>query len=194
MTIALSLAALSLASPVKYYQQSYDHGHHHHEVAHHEPQPQYEEHDYSQYQQHQEVAAPEHHYAGAEEHHYVSQGYEDLGHHQEQQYVHHQPEITHQAQHHYEEKEAEHVDYYSHPKYDFKYGVQDYHTGDIKSQHESRDGGVVKGEYSLVEPDGSIRTVTYTADDHNGFQATVHKTPAAHAPAHHEEVEHHHHY
>lgn len=37
------------------------------------------------------------------------------------------------------------------------------------------------GQYSLVEPDGSVRTVDYTADDHNGFNAVVHKT----APTHH---------
>lgn len=35
------------------------------------------------------------------------------------------------------------------PKYAFKYGVNDYHTGDVKSQHETRDGDVVKGQYSL---------------------------------------------
>jgi hypothetical protein len=46
--------------------------------------------------------------------------------------------------------------------------VTDHHTGDIKHQSETRDGGVVKGQYSLVEPDGSIRTVDYTADDING--------------------------
>ncbi|XP_023012032.2 uncharacterized protein [Leptinotarsa decemlineata] len=75
------------------------------------------------------------------------------------------------------EKEEHHViEYYAHPKYTFKYGVNDYHTGDIKSQHESRDGDVVKGQYSLVEPDGSIRTVEYTADKHSGFNAVVHKT------------------
>ncbi|KAF5297743.1 hypothetical protein FQR65_LT09917 [Abscondita terminalis] len=50
------------------------------------------------------------------------------------------------------------------PKYSFNYGVTDLHTGDVKSQHESRVGGVVKGQYSLVEPDGSIRTVDYNAD------------------------------
>lgn len=44
---------------------------------------------------------------------------------------------------------------------------------------EERDGEVVKGEYSLVEPDGSIRTVTYYADWDNGFFANVSKTPAA---------------
>ncbi|XP_072940398.1 cuticle protein 19-like [Epargyreus clarus] len=72
--------------------------------------------------------------------------------------------------------EDEHVDYYAYPKYVFKYGVNDFHTGDIKTHHESRDGDVVKGQYTVVEPDGSIRTVDYTADKHNGFNAVVHKT------------------
>lgn len=36
------------------------------------------------------------------------------------------------------------------------------------------------GSYSLVEPDGSIRTVIYTADPLNGFQAVVEKTPLVH--------------
>lgn len=64
----------------------------------------------------------------------------------------------------------------AHPKYSFKYSVNDYHTGDVKSQHEVRDGDVVKGQYSLVEPDGSVRTVEYTADKHNGFNAVVTKS------------------
>ncbi|KAK5646874.1 hypothetical protein RI129_005338 [Pyrocoelia pectoralis] len=81
----------------------------------------------------------------------------------------------------------EHYDYYAYPKYTYKYGVNDYHTGDIKSQHETRDGDVVKGQYSVVEPDGSIRTVDYTADKHNGFNAVVHKT----TPHKHEEPEQH---
>lgn len=51
----------------------------------------------------------------------------------------------------------------------------------MKSQHEVRDGDVVKGQYSLVEPDGSVRTVDYTADDHNGFNAIVSKSgPSLH--------------
>lgn len=71
----------------------------------------------------------------------------------------------------------------SHPKYAFKYGVSDPHTGDVKQQHESRDGDVVKGQYSLVEPDGSIRTVDYTADSINGFNAVVSKSaPSVHLP------------
>ncbi|CAH0557232.1 unnamed protein product, partial [Brassicogethes aeneus] len=71
------------------------------------------------------------------------------------------------------------VDYVAYPKYEFKYGVADGHTGDQKTQSEVRDGDVVKGSYSLVEPDGTVRTVTYTADDHNGFNAVV--TRAGHA-------------
>lgn len=50
------------------------------------------------------------------------------------------------------------------------------HTGDLKSQWEHREGDVVKGSYSLMEPDGSIRTVDYTADSHNGFNAVVSKS------------------
>lgn len=72
----------------------------------------------------------------------------------------------------------------AYPKYHYNYGVADSHTGDVKSQHEVRDGDVVKGSYSLVEPDGSVRTVEYTADDHNGFNAVVHKSAPTvhHAP------------
>ncbi|XP_026471450.1 larval cuticle protein A2B-like [Ctenocephalides felis] len=73
------------------------------------------------------------------------------------------------------------VDYYDHPKYAFNYGVTDHSTGDVKSQHETRDGDVVKGQYSLVEPDGSVRTVDYTADPVNGFNAVVSKSaPTVH--------------
>ncbi|KAL5292943.1 hypothetical protein ACFFRR_011612 [Megaselia abdita] len=76
------------------------------------------------------------------------------------------------------------VDYYDHPKYAFNYGVADHTTGDVKSQHETRDGDVVKGQYSLVEPDGSIRTVDYTADPIHGFNAVVSKTgPTIHSSA-----------
>ncbi|XP_050342982.1 cuticle protein 7-like [Nymphalis io] len=72
-------------------------------------------------------------------------------------------------------------DEYAHPKYDFAYSVADPHTGDHKSQHESRDGDAVHGYYSLVQPDGSVRKVEYTADDHNGFNAVVHNSaPSIH--------------
>ncbi|XP_017072361.1 histidine-rich glycoprotein-like [Drosophila eugracilis] len=71
----------------------------------------------------------------------------------------------HQWNHH---EEAKH-----HPKYEFDYGVKDTKTGDIKQQWETRDGDKVKGGYTMKEADGRTRIVEYTADSHNGFQATV---------------------
>lgn len=62
---------------------------------------------------------------------------------------------------------------YPEPNYSFAYDVNDAHTGDIKSQHESRRGDIVIGQYSLVQPDGVKRTVDYSANDHTGFLATV---------------------
>ncbi|XP_068630691.1 uncharacterized protein [Battus philenor] len=66
--------------------------------------------------------------------------------------------------------------YDAHPRYAFEYGVNDPHTGDIKQQKEERDGDVVRGQYSLVEPDGSVRTVDYVADWETGFHANVHNS------------------
>nr|AWK28371.1 cuticular protein [Nilaparvata lugens] len=73
-----------------------------------------------------------------------------------------------------------HQDYHEPAHYSFEYKVRDPHTHDIKSQHESRNGDAVKGYYSLVEPDGSVREVHYTADKHNGFNAVVHKSGHGH--------------
>lgn len=36
------------------------------------------------------------------------------------------------------------------------------------------------GSYSLVEPDGTVRTVIYTADPINGFNAIVQRGPLVH--------------
>jgi hypothetical protein len=72
----------------------------------------------------------------------------------------------------------------AHPHYKFDYAVHDPHTGDVKNQWETRDGDVVKGSYSLVEADGTTRTVDYTADDHHGFNAVVRKSGHAHHPQH----------
>ncbi|KAJ2944584.1 hypothetical protein O0L34_g3935 [Tuta absoluta] len=74
-----------------------------------------------------------------------------------------------------------HVAVDSVPHYNFNYAVNDPSTGDHKSQHETRDGGVVKGSYSLTEPDGTLRVVDYTADPVSGFNAVVKRMgPAAH--------------
>ncbi|XP_053602739.1 sex-determining region Y protein-like [Plodia interpunctella] len=98
--------------------------------------------------------------------------------HQEQQqlvYLHqpvhsvHAPQQQEQQYH----QEDHHVDYYAIPKYTYEYKVEDPHTHDSKYQRETRDHDVVKGEYSLHQPDGRIRIVKYTADKKNGFQAEV---------------------
>ncbi|KPJ09779.1 Adult-specific cuticular protein ACP-20 [Papilio machaon] len=60
--------------------------------------------------------------------------------------------------------------------------ITDPHTGDHKSQWESRDGDVVKGAYTLAEPDGTTRIVKYTADKHNGFNAVVKRIGHAQHP------------
>lgn len=76
----------------------------------------------------------------------------------------------------------------AYPKYFFEYDIKDYKTGDVKNQWEKRDGDTVKGQYSLVEPDGSVRTVEYTSDEKSGFNAVVKKSefvkvhPLSHSP------------
>ena len=59
------------------------------------------------------------------------------------------------------------------PSYRFGYSVADAKTGDSKTREETRDGDVVTGSYSVADPDGRIRRVTYTADAENGFNAVV---------------------
>lgn len=61
--------------------------------------------------------------------------------------------------------------------YEFHWSVNDPHTGDIKSQKETRKDDQVQGQYSLVDSDGYIRIVEYTSDAHNGFNAIVRREP-----------------
>ncbi|XP_074033125.1 larval cuticle protein A2B-like [Leptinotarsa decemlineata] len=68
-------------------------------------------------------------------------------------------------------------EYDPHPQYNYAYDIQDGLTGDSKSQHESRDGDVVQGSYSLIDADGFRRTVDYTADPVHGFNAVVNREP-----------------
>ncbi|XP_075992715.1 larval/pupal rigid cuticle protein 66-like [Anticarsia gemmatalis] len=64
----------------------------------------------------------------------------------------------------------------------FSYGVADPYTGDFKNQIESRAGNNVAGQYSLLESDGTRRTVDYAAGA-GGFNAVVRKDPAVIAAA-----------
>ncbi|KAH9645325.1 hypothetical protein HF086_000488 [Spodoptera exigua] len=86
------------------------------------------------------------------------------GHHHE----HHHASSSQSIKQYHGKATEKHVEYYSHPKYEFAYEVKDPHTGDDKSQHEARDGDVVKGVYSLHEPDGTVRIVEYHADKKTG--------------------------
>jgi hypothetical protein len=61
--------------------------------------------------------------------------------------------------------------------------VKDQHTHDIKEQYEKRDGDKVEGYYSLVEPDGTTRTVKYSSDKHTGFIVQVERSGHASHPA-----------
>ncbi|XP_026727430.1 larval/pupal rigid cuticle protein 66-like [Trichoplusia ni] len=64
----------------------------------------------------------------------------------------------------------------------FSYGVADPYTGDFKHQIENRVDNNVAGQYSLLESDGTRRTVDYAAGA-EGFNAVVRKDPAVIAPA-----------
>jgi hypothetical protein len=68
------------------------------------------------------------------------------------------------------------------PQYSYSYSINDANTGDVKSHEETRSGDTVQGSYSVVESDGSVRRVDYSADDVNGFNAVVHRTVGGVAP------------
>ena len=59
------------------------------------------------------------------------------------------------------------------PRYNYGYTVNDAASGDLKQRQESRDGDIVRGSYTVADPDGRIRHVEYTADKEHGFRATV---------------------
>lgn len=68
------------------------------------------------------------------------------------------------------------------PTYKFGYGVRDQYTHDYKGQWEHRDGDVVKGQYTIDEPDGTHRLVEYSSDAHNGLKVFVRRKGLAHHP------------
>lgn len=57
------------------------------------------------------------------------------------------------------------------PQYSFKYQVSDENEQTYIAHDEKRDGAAVTGQYSYVDPLGSLIIVKYTADD-NGYQET----------------------
>ncbi|XP_045446129.1 cuticle protein 7-like [Melitaea cinxia] len=143
---------------------------------------------HDQHNYHHVQAAPVYHHAAPVVHHVAP-----VVHHAVPVVQHVAPAIHHAPIYSSEHHDSHgHHDYYAHPKYEFNYQVADHHTGDIKSQHEARDGDHVTGSYSLHQPDGAVRTVHYNADKHSGFNAQVeysghsqHAQPAHHIPQYH---------
>ncbi|XP_014246576.1 cuticle protein 7-like [Cimex lectularius] len=98
----------------------------------------------------------------------------------------HQEEPVYHQKVEEEQCHVEHHDYYGPPHYSFEYKVDDELKGDVKSQHETREGDKVKGFYMLKEADGTVREVHYNADHKNGFNAEVKRVGHAvhHVPVH----------
>lgn len=91
---------------------------------------------------------------------------------------------------HHEHHHDHLVDYHAPAKYEFHYTVHDPKSGDVKSHSETRHGHQVTGQYELIDSDGHKRIVKYSADEHTGFKAEVHREPTHfHIDSH----SHHHH-
>ncbi|CAB3371666.1 Hypothetical predicted protein [Cloeon dipterum] len=63
------------------------------------------------------------------------------------------------------------------PQYNFSFDVKDDQFTNYQNRKEQREGDQIKGSYSVVDSDGFIRTVTYTADPVGGFKAEVIREP-----------------
>lgn len=59
------------------------------------------------------------------------------------------------------------------PSYQFGFDVKDDQFTNYQTRKEERDGKTITGSYSVVDADGYIRTVKYTADPKEGFKAEV---------------------
>ncbi|XP_017778971.1 PREDICTED: uncharacterized protein LOC108564433 isoform X2 [Nicrophorus vespilloides] len=57
--------------------------------------------------------------------------------------------------------------------YSFKYSVDEPKLGIVTHHWEERNGGKVRGGYSLLEPNGKVRVVEYQVDGNKGFKAFV---------------------
>ncbi|XP_063702020.1 cuticle protein 19.8-like [Culicoides brevitarsis] len=57
--------------------------------------------------------------------------------------------------------------------YSFRYYIDAPSSGVVMDHWEDRKGDSVQGRYSLVEPEGSVRTVYYTVDKGSGFKAAI---------------------
>uniref|UniRef100_A0A336M0M3 CSON009578 protein n=1 Tax=Culicoides sonorensis TaxID=179676 RepID=A0A336M0M3_CULSO len=74
--------------------------------------------------------------------------------------------------------EEEEEEYDNHPSYQFGFDVKDDEYTNYQNRKENRDdAGIITGSYQVVDSDGFIRTVKYTAHPKDGFKAEVTRTP-----------------
>ncbi|KAH8307230.1 hypothetical protein KR044_008192 [Drosophila immigrans] len=83
---------------------------------------------------------------------------------------------AHQQQQQQQAEEEEQYDD-ANSSYQFGFDVKDDEFTNYQNRKEVRDGSVIKGSYSVVDSDGFIRTVKYTADPKEGFKAEVIREP-----------------
>ncbi|XP_069973422.1 cuticle protein 19-like isoform X1 [Penaeus vannamei] len=57
--------------------------------------------------------------------------------------------------------------------YEFRYGVRDDYYGNDFGHEEESNGEAVRGRYYVLLPDGRRQVVTYVADHHRGYIATI---------------------
>nr|CAI5860868.1 unnamed protein product [Callosobruchus analis] len=75
-------------------------------------------------------------------------------------------------------KQDDEVEKYIPPNpYQFGFDVQDDHHTNYQNRKEQSDGKKITGSYSVVDSDGFLRTVQYTADPKEGFKAEVIRQP-----------------
>ncbi|KAK2715057.1 cuticle protein 21-like [Artemia franciscana] len=67
--------------------------------------------------------------------------------------------------------------------YNFGWVVKDDPTYNDFSQQESSDGNQVVGSYRVLLPDGRLQIVSYTVDEHSGFNADIKYEGEAQYPA-----------
>jgi len=139
-----------------------------------------------QQQHYQAAPAPKHNYprpAQAQPHYvqeqrarqFAPQEHQQQQHYQQpqqQQYQQPRPQLK-QKRPQQEEEEYDDVG----AAYQFGFDVKDDEFTNYQNRKESRDNGVIKGSYSVVDSDGFLRTVNYVADPKEGFKAEVVREP-----------------
>ncbi|XP_044759226.1 calcium-responsive transactivator-like [Coccinella septempunctata] len=74
-------------------------------------------------------------------------------------------------------EQEEEEEYDPNPSYQFGFDVKDDLYTNYQNRKEQKEGNKITGSYSVVDSDGFLRTVTYTADPKEGFKAEVHRQP-----------------